>query len=273
LFDLLVDLNEYLNVGGIHRLIVVEQRLKLKETQFLDAFRGVNGEAAENDLNRKVKVLFNNVFVSCRARPTRALRSTHAPLDTALDVLLLREKVTLVSEAAEHDCREHEALRLDLPVLVALAQLQHLLGDVHDRLRVLLGDAVQDVQGVDAHVGLRVGKADQRVVKEHVEPLLVEFLLLSDQVGLARVHDLVVGDVVLEVLHDLDALVEVVARVAVDQLADVLPLVRALLHDLAVVLEQVVYEEPVELLLRALLVLVDLLRERLAEDQGVHEAA
>ena len=60
--------------------------------------------------------------------------------------------------------------------------------------------------------------------------------------------------------------------VAINQLANVLTLVRALLNDVAVVLEQMVDEELVEVSSRGVMVLIDLSRQGLTEDQGVHEA-
>lgn len=60
--------------------------------------------------------------------------------------------------------------------------------------------------------------------------------------------------------------------VAINQLANVLALVRALFNDVAVVLEQMVDEELVEVSSRGVMVLIDLSRQGLAEDQGVHEA-
>jgi hypothetical protein len=54
-------------------------------------------------------------------------------------------------------------------------------------------------------------------------------------------------DIVLKVLNHLNALVEVVLGVTVDELTQKLALVGALTHYLAVVLEKVVDEEPVEL--------------------------
>jgi hypothetical protein len=67
--------------------------------------------------------------------------------------------------------------------------------------------------------------------------------------------------------------------VRINQLAHVLSLIRALLHNVAVVLEQVVDEELVEQLCQGALslmllgvVLVDFAGEGLAEDERVHEA-
>lgn len=62
---------------------------------------------------------------------------------------------------------------------------------------------------------------------------------------------------VLEVLHYADALVKVVLGVTEDELANVLPFVGALPDDLAVVLEQVSNEEPVEVLRRRVRVLIN----------------
>jgi len=89
---------------------------------------------------------------------------------------------------------------------------------------------------------------------------------------LASIDDFIIADVVLQVLHNLDAEVQVVLGVAINQLANVLTLVRALLNDMAVVLKQMVNEELVEVSSRGVMVLINLSRQGLAEDQGVHEA-
>lgn len=151
-------------------------------------------------------------------------------------------------EARKHYRCKHETLGLDLPIVITLAEHQYLLSNVHDALRVVLRDVVENIQRIHAHIGLWVGEADEGVVQEHIEPLLVELFLLSDEVGLARIDDLIIGDIVLEVLDDFDSLVQVVMGVTVDQFAHVLPLIRALLDDLAVVLEEVIDEELVELI-------------------------
>ena len=51
---------------------------------------------------------------------------------------------------------------------------------------------------------------------------------------------------VLEILDDLDSEVKVMLSMGVDQFTDVLPLIRAFLDNLAVVLEQVADKELVE---------------------------
>ena len=89
---------------------------------------------------------------------------------------------------------------------------------------------------------------------------------------MASIDDFIIADVVLQVLHNLDAEVQVVLGVAINQLANVLTLVRALLNDMAVVLKQMVNEELVEVSSRGVMVLINLSRQGLAEDQGVHEA-
>lgn len=174
--------------------------------------------------------------------------------------------MTEVPETVEDNRCKHQALSLDLPILIFLSKCEDLLSDVHYALRVMLGNAVQDVEGVHADVGLRVREPNQRVVEEDIEPLLVEFLLLANQVSLAGIYDFVVIDVVLQVLDDLDSQVEIVLRVAVDELAYVLTLIRALLDNMAVVLEEVVNEELVEILVRTRMVLVDLASEGLAKN-------
>jgi hypothetical protein len=96
--------------------------------------------------------------------------------------------------------------------------------------------------------------------------LLIEFLLLPDKVSLAGIDYFIIINVVFQVLNDLDSHVEVVLRVAIDELANVLTLVRALFNDVAIVLEEMIYEELVEILMRALVVLVYLPRQGLAEN-------
>ena len=90
---------------------------------------------------------------------------------------------------------------------------------------------------------------------------------------MASIDDFIIADVILQVLHNLDTEVQVMLRMAINQLAYVLTLVGALLDDMAVVLEQVVDEELVKVSGRRVMVLIDLSRQGLAEDQGVHEAA
>ena len=89
---------------------------------------------------------------------------------------------------------------------------------------------------------------------------------------MASIDDFIIADVILQVLHNLDAEVQVMLSVAINQLANILTLVRALLNDVAVVLEQMVDEELVEVSGRGVMVLIDLSRQGLTEDQGVHEA-
>ena len=89
---------------------------------------------------------------------------------------------------------------------------------------------------------------------------------------MASIDDFIIADVILQVLHNLDAEVQVMLGVAINKLANVLALVGALFDDVAVVLEQVVDEELVEVSGRGVMILINLPRQGLAEDQGVHEA-
>lgn len=60
---------------------------------------------------------------------------------------------------------------------------------------------------------------------------------------------------------------------AENQLAHILALIGALLHNVAVVLEQVIDKKLVEVAVRAVGILINLSGKCLAEDEGVHEAA
>lgn len=116
--------------------------------------------------------------------------------------------------------------------------------------------------------------------------MLIEHLFLLDQERVASVHDLILKEVFLEWLDNLDAKLEVVLRVGVDELANVLPLVWELKNDWAEVAEQVVHEELVEVFLEVLVgqlreawrwgaicnVLVDLLGEVLAHVHYIGKA-
>jgi hypothetical protein len=90
---------------------------------------------------------------------------------------------------------------------------------------------------------------------------------------LASIHDFIIADVILQVLHNLNTEVQVMLSMAINQLANVLTLVRALLNDVAVVLEKMVDEELVKVTSRRVMVLINLSRQGLTEDQGVHEAS
>jgi hypothetical protein len=101
----------------------------------------------------------------------------------------------------------------------------------------MLGNGVQDIEGIDSYISFGVGKAYQSIVQENIKPLLIEFLFLSNKISLACVYDLIVVNVVFEVLHYLDSQVQIVLSVTVYKFANVLSLIGALLDDVTVVLE------------------------------------
>lgn len=88
---------------------------------------------------------------------------------------------------------------------------------------------------------------------------------------LASVYQLIAVQMALELLNHFDTQLEVVGGVGVDQLADLLPFVRALLYHLAVVLKKMADEKLVEIgRCRVFVyVLVDLDSQHFAEYQGV----
>jgi hypothetical protein len=55
----------------------------------------------------------------------------------------------------------------------------------------------QDVKRVNTDIGLGRGETDECVVEEHVKPLLIEFTLLSYQVGLTSIDYFIFVNVVL----------------------------------------------------------------------------
>lgn len=44
----------------------------------------------------------------------------------------------------------------------------------------MFGNGTEDIKGVDADVDSSVGQADEGVVQEYIEPLLIEVLLLLE---------------------------------------------------------------------------------------------
>lgn len=109
-------------------------------------------------------------------------------------------------------------------------------------------NAVQYVQRIYPNIGLLIGKPDQRIVKKDIEPLFIKFLFLSYQKCLACIYDLIISYVIFQVLHNLNAHINVELSMTINQLTYVLPLVRALLDYLTIVLEQVIYEEFVKVI-------------------------
>lgn len=73
-------------------------------------------------------------------------------------------------------------------------------------------------------------------------------------------------NVVFKILDYFNSQIEIVLGVTENKLAHVLAFIGALLNDVAVVLEKVVYEEFIEFSMRAVGVLIDLSRESLAEN-------
>ena len=146
--DLLVNLHKHLYIRLVKRLVVVKQWLKLEKTKLLHAFGRVNAECLENNFNGQVQVLLHRVLIGIGSGTPAAKGRTSALAArcASLDVLLLAEQVAKVTEAVENDRGKHEALGLDLPVVVGATKLQDFLGDVHDALWVVLGDAHEDVQ-------------------------------------------------------------------------------------------------------------------------------
>ena len=90
---------------------------------------------------------------------------------------------------------------------------------------------------------------------------------------LTRVDKLFILQVLLERLDHLDSVFDVVGRVLEDNFTDLLPLVRTLTNKRAVRAEQMLEEELVKVVLRAVVVLVDPVDEHLGEQHCVGEGA
>lgn len=122
----------------------------------------------------------------------------------SLQLVLVGHEVTQGAILTQHSRREFETLCLDLPKVLFCEQIYSLY-DFKHRIGIARDNRSEHVERVDADVGALAGQTNQGVVKEHIEPLLVKFLLLLKKVGLARVHHFVAMKVLFELLHDLDS--------------------------------------------------------------------
>ena len=120
-----------------------------------------------------------------------------------------------VSKTIENNRGKHQALSFNLPVLIFLAQLKNFLSDVHNAFWVVFSDWVQNIEGVYSHVSFRVSEANQSIVQEHIEPLLIEFLFLANQVRLTCINSFIIRYIAFKVLDYFDSEVEVMLSVTV----------------------------------------------------------
>lgn len=124
-----------------------------------------------------------------------------------------------------------------------------LIGNIQNTLCIVLGNRIQNIQRIHSNTVFRVAETNERIVKEYIEPLLVEDLLKGNQKGVARVHQLVTLEELLERLHDLDTELEIVRAMSVNQFADMLSLAWSFGDDGAIVSQKVRHEESVEVFL------------------------
>jgi hypothetical protein len=150
--------------------------------------------------------------------------------------------------AGQNSYGKLQALGLDLPMLFDTDGL-NLIGNIQNTLCIVLGNRIQNIQRIDSNAVLRVAEPNERIVKEYIKPLLVEDLLKGNQKGVARVHELIALEELLERLHYLDTELQVMTAMSVDQVTDMLSLAGRLCDDRAIVSEQVRHEESVEVLL------------------------
>lgn len=180
LFYFIVSLDQNVDILRVEQSVVRQKALELEEANLLDRLRGVKVEAVVDDLNGHAQVSFHGVFLTggCSSSGL-ALRCTGLGclFGSFNLVTFLSNQVTHGLEASQDGDGVLEALRLDLPVLF-VADPVDLFGDVEDALSIVDRNRVQDVQTVNSDVDLRVAEADKRIVEEHIEPLLVECLLV-----------------------------------------------------------------------------------------------
>lgn len=139
----------------------------------------------------------------------------------------------MLLKLAQDSCSKLQALSLDFPVLF-ISECRNLLRDLEHSLRVLLCNSTKHVDRINTNIDALVGKTNECVVEEDVEPLLIELGLLLKHVRLAAVDELIVAQVLLQVLDDSNAELHIVGAVCIDQLAQLLALVGALFNQGAV---------------------------------------
>jgi hypothetical protein len=125
--------------------------------------------------------------------------------------------------AGQNSYGKLQALGLDLPMLFDTDGL-NLIGNIQNTLCIVLGNRIQNIQRIDSNAVLRVAEPNERIVKEYIKPLLVEDLLKGNQKGVARVHELIALEELLERLHYLDTELQVMTAMSVDQVTDMLSL-------------------------------------------------
>jgi hypothetical protein len=161
-------------------------------------------------------------------------------------VVLSSEQDSMLLKFRQNGRSELKTLSLDFPV-VFIGKGRYLVTDLKHGIGILLGDRAQNVDRVDPYVDSLVRQTNQRIVEEHIEPLLVEHSLMLKQVSLAAVDQLIISQVLLQGLDDSDSELHVMSTVRINQLANLLTLVGALSDQGGVTSEQMLFEKHVEL--------------------------
>ena len=135
LLDLLINVDKNLNVARVQKLVLIEKRLKFEETQLLHTLRRVDIEDLFDDLNCRVKRVFDLVSVCASwCASTHSLTGSsrlqvgraHSPSGPilgllrlfSLQLILLSQKVTQRSILCQDCGGEFEALGFDFPKIL-----------------------------------------------------------------------------------------------------------------------------------------------------------
>jgi len=101
------------------------------------------------------------------------------------------------------DCKL-ETLSLNFPVLI-FADRINLFCDIEDAVSVESCNGVEHIKGVNPNIDLWIVKTNKRIVEEHIEPLLVEYLFIGDKECVAAVNDFIALEILLQGLNDFDS--------------------------------------------------------------------
>lgn len=77
--------------------------------------------------------------------------------------------------------------------------------DIQNALSIVSSNRVQDIQWVNSDVNLGILKSNECIVKEHIEPLLIETLFLLDEECMTSIHNLIKMEMLLERLDNFDS--------------------------------------------------------------------
>ena len=124
--------------------------------------------------------------------------------------------------------------------MVAVTQWLQFLTDIHDSINTVVSDRIQDVDTVHTDVWTWFLETNQSIVQEHIKPLLIECLLLSNHMCEATIESVLLplNLCFLEVLDHFDSQSKIVTWVSIDEFTHEWPFGRIFLDDTHIVADE-----------------------------------